>query len=468
MDVHKRSVLKKIQDYLQLDSHEVIKLLYSSMAFFFIIAAYSVLRSLKTSVFLGFVGREYEPISKFLSILVIIPAMVILAKITDRFKTHRVVYCFLGFYAVLATIFTFIFAHPTYGILNTQTSPWRLVGWAFEISMDLFQALVVGTFWSFLNSTSTPIFARKSYGFIVAGSRIGGITSCLVAWLILEKTSFPGHITIPFFTFGAALCIALAVLCIHMINTKVPSTHMHGYEAAYQTDLKREKQKQKTNVFEGLRLLLVEPYVLGILVLVFGYEIINIIFDYQMHVLMSIETHNQVAAMSAFMLLYTGTFQFMSFIFAIFGTSTILKHVGVKASLLIMPLVTLVLSIIPIFYPKLIIFFIIMVVLRALNYGFNHPLREILFIPTTKDIRFKSKAWIESFGRTLSKSTGSTFNYIMTFFASSYVCVIAASVISGIVTIIWAFTALLVGKKYTQTIADNVVIGTQNELDKQA
>ncbi len=448
-----------LEKHLQIDSSERLKLILSAATFFFIIGSYSILRSFKTSIFLGFVGREYEPISKILSVFFTIPAMMLHSKITDTFKRQYVVFSFLGFYACATLIFAFLFAHPVYGIPNTQTSSSRITGWAFEICMDLFQALIVGTFWSFINSITTPGIAKKSYGFIVAGSRIGGISTTFISWILIEKIAYPGHIIIPLLTGSTALLLILAMCCISIIIKKIPADHLRGYEAAYTADIKQEASKERTSLFEGLKQMLAQPYVLGIFGLVFSYEVINIIFDYQMHVLMSIEAHNQVTAMSSFMLLYTCAFQFLSFFFALFGTSTLLKHFGVQASLILMPIITLAMALLPVFYPKLIIIFIVMVVLRALNYGINHPLREILFIPTTKDIRFKSKAWIESFGRTASKTTGSTFNALTTYFSSAYICLVAGSGISIVVACAWAFLAMLTGRKYTTTIESNKVIG---------
>lgn len=446
--------MSSLQKHLQIDSGDALKLVLSSFAFFAIIGSYSILRSLKTSIFLGFVGREYEPVVKIVGILIMIPAMLLHAKIIDSFKKHQVVYLFLAFYAGVCLVFALLFAHPVYGIANTQTSPYRITGWAFEIFMDLFQALIVGTFWSFVNSISTPVFAEKSYGAIVAGSRLGGIATTLISWLVLEKSSMAGSVTIPLLTIFATFFLFLAVYCIYLLKKRIPASHMHGYEASIKNT---EKPKNSSNVFEGLKLILTQPYVMGMFGLVFSYEVINIIFDYQMHVLMSIETGNDIAAMSSFMMIYTGTFQALSLFFAIFGTSELLRHLGVRHSLLIMPLATMVLVTIPFLYPRLIPVFIVMVLLRALNYGFNTPLREMLFIPTTKDIQFKSKAWIESFGRTFSKTTGSSITMLACNFPHALMLIISGFSVG--LSLVWTCIALGVGRKFSSTIAKNDIIG---------
>lgn len=450
-------ITRYISNKLELDYHDTLKLVLSAITFFFVIGSYSILRSFKTSIFLAFVGASYEPYSKIISILVTIPTMLFYAKTIDKLKKHQAVYFFIGVYIVLTLLFAYLFAHPVYGIPNTVTSPSRFLGWAFEIFMDLFQALVVGTFWSFLTAISTPSFAGKSYGFIVAGSRVGGIVTTLLSWLILEKTTISATISISFLTALTAVFLMGALYCIYLIKKLVPAGHLHGYEAAYSVEQRDEKEHKETGIFEGLRLVLTEPYVLGIFGLVFSFEIINIIFDYQMHVLMSIEANNQVGAMSSFMLLYTGTFQLLGLIFATFGTSTMIRRFGVRNCLLVMPAMSVIMALMPILYPKLLTLFIVMVVLRAINYGFNQPVREILFIPTVKDIKFKSKAWIESFGRTLSKTTGSTFNIFAA--QAPYMAIVLQSTLSIVVAAAWAIIAVMVGKKYISTVESNSVIG---------
>lgn len=465
MNQHRFSpIINYLAEKISIHPYDVIKLLLSSCTFFFVIGAYSVLRSLKTSIFLGFVGPAYEPYAKVIAIAVTIPTMMIYSHVVDRLKKHQAVYFFIGTYAILSVIFAYFFAHPVYGLQNTQTSPYRLLGWFFEIAMDLFQALVVGTFWSFINSISTPAFAGRSYGFIVAGSRIGGILTPLISWLILEHSGIESSISIPLMTASNSLLLIGAGFCIYYMRKLVPESYLHGYEAAHKEEDKNQKKDKKpgfSGTLEGFKLMLTQPYVMGIFGLVFSYEIINIIFDYQMHILMSVETNNNVLGMSTFMLLYTGTFQTLSLFFALIGTTSLLKIFGVRYCLMVMPVACAILAILPVIYPRLLVIFVVMVILRALNYGFNQPLREILFIPTIKDIQFKSKAWIESFGRSISKATGSGLN-IVSVVHSSYVAILIGSGFSVAISLVWVSIAYFIGKTYVKTIANNDVIGKQD------
>ncbi len=447
-----------VNQFLSIDRNDRVKLINLSFTFFFIISSYSVLRSLKTSVFLGFVGREFLPISKIISLLMLFPIMMIYSKLIDNVRRYQVVMILFFIYAIIGLVFSLILVHPVYGVGNTLKSPYRLTGWLFEFFMDFYQALIVSSFWSFVNSISTPEFANKTYGIIVAISRIGGIATTLIGLVLLESSFSSTNRSIPLLVLISSCLLFAAAFFIYRIVKEIPREQLHGYSAAYEASVKRAHSQKRPGIFEGLKLMLTEPYVMGLFGMVCCFEVLNIIFDYKMEVLMSIETNNNIHAMSKFMLIYTASFQAVSFFLAFFGTTSFLKYVGVRVAVLVMPLSIFILGILLFAYPNLKFIFVVLVLSRALNYGFNNPIREVLYIPTIKDVQFKSKAWVDSFGRTISKSSGSVIN-LLTAFQSIGVQTVVALVFVTTVSSIWLVVGYLMGKKYVKTIENNEVIG---------
>ena len=100
--------------------------------------------------------------------------------------------------------------------------------------------------------------------------------------------------------------------------------------------------------------------------------------------------------------------------------------------------------------------------LGVLNYAFASPLRESLYIPTIKDLKFKSKSWIDTFGSKLAKSTGSAFNILTASVgAAAYIPLLAIFFTS--VLGMWFTTAFLLGKRYERAVLNNEVIGAEEE-----
>ena len=55
-------------------------------------------------------------------------------------------------------------------------------------------------------------------------------------------------------------------------------------------------------------------------------------------------------------------------------------------------------------YPVVHVLFWIMVVAKAINYALNGPALKTLYVPTSHDVKYKSQAWIETFGSRGSKA----------------------------------------------------------------
>lgn len=449
------------EPFFKAEKHERLKLLLLSASYAMIISVYSILKSLKNPVFFSIVGRDYQPYTRFISIPFLIIGMLFYSKLVDRLRRYQVLCFFIGVYAVLTLMFAYRLSHPVWGLSNTESSSYRLLGWAFYLALDFYQAFVVSTFWAFSNSISTPESAKWEYGLIVAFSKIGGIIAPLLSreWMYRGNTDASISAICSLVGFSSLLLI-IATFLIFYLKYKIPGFYLHGYEAAYQLEKQKDqKVKPKTGVFEGIRLMISQPYVFGIFGLVYGFEAISAILEYQMNVLVSIAYDNHIIGMSSFGFVYTAAFQSLGFLFAFLGTPTLLRYLDVRLCLTILPITTIVLMGSLIIYPSLTTVFIAMVVLRAMHYGFNFPVQEILFIPTVKDIKFKAQAWIKSFGRTISKSSGSVVNIFSQ--GSSLTSSIAyGSTFSMGLAFIWIFIALAVGKKYTETVKEGKVIGS--------
>lgn len=453
---------------------ERLKTIALAATFFCIIGSYSILRPLKTSVFFALVGKEYQPITKFISILFLIPVLLLYAKLVDKLKRHQIIYLFLTLYSLLSILFAYLLTRPVMGLQNTNPNPNRILGWFFYLFIDMFAPLIVSTFWAFVNSINTPTNARQSYGIIVATSRVAGIITPSLSWLLLNTTRFNSIQIIPALVISTSILLICGNFIIRKLAKNIPTQYLKGYQEKQTQSTKTVKKK--SGVLEGLILMINQPYVFGIFALTYSFEVISVIIDYQMQVLMSIANNNSLGGMSSYMFLYTATFQALAFVFAAFGTSRLLKTIGTQKCLLIMPISTIALMGSLLFFPNLTTVFIIMVVLRSMHYGFNAPVRETLYIPTTKDVKFKAKTWVDAFGKKLSKSSGASFNLWAQ--SHNYLSTLRLdSLFSVGVAAIWTVISVMVGKKYTQVIENNEIIGeikftsakrsTIDQMDKQ-
>jgi ATP:ADP antiporter, AAA family len=378
-------------------------------------------------------------------------------------RRYQLLIIYTGFYGLMLLAVAYFVGHPTIGMMNTEASPCRMFGWFVYFLIEGYSPFVIGTFWAFANSINSPEAAKKNYGLMVSASKVGGALSAGVAWWFFRYCATYNSFMFDVFAHQMAFLVAaLFVLCIPIailfLIRNVPGRYLHGYEAAYQVEKERSKGKQKAGVFEGVILLLRYPYVLGIFGMVYFYEVIGAVLSYLR--LGVAQEHLNISLRTSFLFKVYFISHLIGLFIALLGTRVLLSHFGTRACLLLIPLLSGTL----LFYAMVggtstaIIFAFI--ALKAVNYAFSHPVRESLYIPTVKDIKFKSKSWIDAFGSKFARASGAVVNIVMpTYRAPLFLA--AHSFFFAFVISLWFLTAFLVGKRFERAVENDEVIGIQ-------
>ena len=227
-------------------SYDFKKFIFLTLAFFFVVGAYTIVRELKDSVFLFIVGRTYIPLAKGLTMIALVPAIFIYSWLVDRMRRSWLLAFYCVHYAVLGLFFAYLLGHPTIGLPNTHQSPDRYFGWIFYFFIEGFSPFIVSVFWAFANSVSSPESAKKSYAFMTSGSKVGGMLTAGVAWLFLNVNDAPGQIARDCVNHQALLVLTSLVLCfvplvIFFMMRAIPGKFLHGYEAVYKVERNARK-----------------------------------------------------------------------------------------------------------------------------------------------------------------------------------------------------------------------------------
>jgi len=434
------------------------KVFYLSLTFLLMTACQVIWRPMKMAVFSKMVGSYLIPDAKLASLFYVIPLILVYSKLVDWLRRHHLLYCFMIFHAAIGLVFAYLLAHPVYGLANTQINSMRITGWAFYFFMEGFDAFFSTVFWSFADSINNPKDAKNYYGFFVTGSKIGGITASILLYFALKMATAQGHLTLlPNALAIGSLLMLGAAFAIYKLMKNVPDDVMHGYEAAYKMEKQKSHEKKSVwqsirGAFEGLVIMVRKPYVLGIFSLVAFYEIMVVIFDWWV-ALHADATMPSVGDMTAWYAFYYFLFNLIGLFISLLGTTPILRLIGIRMSLFIFPLLCLGLLMFTYAFPSARTFFAVLVALRAFNYAFNHPTREVLYIPTTKDIKFKAKTWTDAFGSRIAKSFGSIFNVSIKGASPAFALISGLSLSFGL-TFLWLIVVYFLGKTL-QTAIDN-------------
>ena len=218
----------------------------------------------------------------------------------------------------------------------------------------------------------------------------------------LTVTQFPSKMPILYAVGGCF--VLLVVPMIKLYTMKVPYLAVEAGE-----------QKPKTGALEGIKLLLTRPYLLGVAVVTIAYEIVSTIVEFQMGV--SIKTAagaDSAIALNWFKAWNGVIIGILAMTFALLGTSFFMRRFGLKFCLIAYPsLIGIIVAAIFVFaktnpnpYVLTWVFFSAVVIFKALSYALNNPTKEVMYIPTSKDAKYKAKSLIDGFGGRTSKGAG--------------------------------------------------------------
>jgi len=430
------TIKQKIQLFLfgEIASEEAKKFSLLSLTFFFIIGSYWLMRALKNALIKDTVGVCGIPMAKKFSVVAMICLLLVYTKLLGKVTKHRLFYIICVFYSMC-------FFGIAYGTAFPSMVNPNWFGFASYSLIESFGSLTVALFWAFVATTVTISTAKRGYAIIFASGQFGA----LLGTTLVTRAEFFG---IPFLCCVSA-CAALVVPFLikkFILLVKQNSTN--------EDKCINNPECSKAGLFEGFKLLVTKPYVLGIFLIASLYEIVVTIFDYQMQLLA--DKYYSTAAYASFNAFYGQLVTIVACLFAFLGTRFFIKRLGFRLCLMIFPLI--VAALICHFYitPSLWVALGSMVTIKALSYGFNNPVKEIIYIPTSDAIKFKAKGWIEMFGNRSSKAGGSTINGVLSKLPQGFVeygLIISLGVIS-----IWVIVALLMGNAFTRLIKDKKIV----------
>ena len=278
---------------------------------------------------------------------------------------------------------------------------------------------------------------------IVFGSQGGALLFAAVGkWLVSDKSQYVARVPQ---LVGISLCLfALLAAVVYTLTHTLPKEDLVG-------DVQGSQKKEGVGALKGLKILLTRPYVAGMFSIMFCQEVVMTLMGFLQAQL--VETSFLEAALRTnYYFNYTFVLQIISCGMALFGTSYLHRKMGTKISLISFPVILLGAGLLYLVFPHLYIVTLFMILIKGLHYAFNQPVRESLYIPTSRNIKYKAKAWIDMFGMRGSKLIGAQLFPFL-----SPIPLLVGSVSVGLVSV-WVFMARIVGRSNERAVKSGKVI----------
>ncbi len=427
---------------------EVRKFIMLAANFCVIIGTYWTLRPIKDSIFNAIVGIDWQPRAKMISLLVVVPLVILYSKLIDTFPRHRVFYVLLSVYGLAAIGFSWLFMDPQMGLLNTVAAPDRWLGWFWYLYVESFGSLIVALFWAITVDTTKPESASRGFPIIAMLGQFGNI----IGPMFLKAKLWGFATSAPIVGICGFLMFLSMVLMYVFMNT-TPKELLTGYHTGEASQHKEEEP----GFFEGLRLLATQGYLLGIFLIIFIYEAIVTVIDFHFKKTASL-AYPVERELSEYLSNYATMTGVVATVCVILGVNNIQHRLGMRASLVLLPILVAAAVFGLWAYPDWLgMVFWIMVTAKAINYALNQPTLKQLYIPTSKDTKYKAQAWIEMFGGRSSKAFGSAINEMRKNLGLVMFLNVVLLVSGGLI-IFWLFVAAYVARIYNKAIKENRIV----------
>jgi ATP:ADP antiporter, AAA family len=433
-----------------------------------LIGCYWMLRILKDIIFfkiafpeyLGWAakqGTKFQPKAKIYSLFVVFCSILAYTPLVDRFKKHQLFYIVGSVYAFLFACVAGVLYANQLGMLGTDDFARTVLattGWASYFSIESFGSVMIPLFWAFVVSITKTEAAKVGFPIIVAGAQIGSIAGSGLN--IIFSRHQPALLLL-----GVAL-IFTNMYIIHYFIQSTPAQLLEGNKVAEQHDKVHAKETLVESLLSGIRLLFTRSYLFGVLLCSTLYEVVVTINDFQMKALgdQIYGKDNFAEFLGWFGVATNG----LAFLLALLGTSYVMKRYGLKFCLLLYPaglgvalagLYVYSLTI-PTDAAMLIAIATVVILGKGLSYAVNNPAKEMMYIPTSKDVKFKAKGWIDMFGGRSAKAGGSAITDALK--ESASLMGIGTAISLGLIGALWIPAAMFVGNKNEQLIKNNDII----------
>ncbi|MEW5976162.1 MAG: Npt1/Npt2 family nucleotide transporter [Acidobacteriota bacterium] len=318
--------------------------------------------------------------------------------------------------AVQAALFLFIV--PAYGAFASRVNRIRLIngvslffisnlilfyfadrmgaslGVPFFLWAGIFNLMVIAQFWSFANDLYTEEQGKRLFAIVGIGSTVGAVAGSQMAGVLVKEIGLFQMMLVS----AGLLCV-----CVGLSNW------IHYRERNFSREASRRRQAEAPLARDGgFQLVIRQRYLLYIGLLTLIVNLVNTNGEYILG-----KTFDQVAeaavangtsgGLSQRELIgsYYANFQFwqnlIGALMQLFLVSRVIKYLGVRAALFVLPLISLGGYTILATAPILAYIRLAKILENSTDYSLQNTVRHALFLPTSREAKYKAKQAVDTF-----------------------------------------------------------------------
>jgi AAA family ATP:ADP antiporter len=402
--VPERWLYKLLCRFTDIRPDEAERACYLFLHFFLIVFSIYIIKPVKENFLIG-VDPASWPYADLITAGLIGFAVALNARFLKNLSRKRHFSWITVFFIVCLLVWWIVFeigvksdaAHLSNPISLLVRSLWPAPVFVFCFWSDIFIVMSVTHFWLAVNDTFDLYQAKRTVSLFVSGGLLGGITGSLFTSRLTQAIG-PANL----------LLVCSLVLALNLIMINLLYGHPKASRAA-------ESGPAKPGFMDSLRAIKQERY-LRIMAGVFASAIVvGSLINYQFRIAIS-KAFPEDAARTAFLGSFFLGILILSVPFHMLTTGPVLKHFGIRTSLLIGPTALLLGSLAVLLVPPagLIIWACL---LRGTDKIFdctlNQSARELLYMPVPTAVKYETKMFIDMFVNRLAVGLAAILFWIL-------------------------------------------------------
>jgi ATP:ADP antiporter, AAA family len=430
---------------------------------FLLLSAYYVIKTVREPLILSGGGAElkaYASAGQAILLLLFVPLYGLLA---DRLPRRKLLNFVTGFFVACLVGFW---------VLARSGAP---IGVPFFLWVGIFNLMVVAQFWSFANDLYTKDQGERLFPIIAFGASFGAVSGSYLASLLIPLMGIPQLLLV------AAGFLALGVLLSQTADTR----ERHFNESTLPSRFTTAELPAATGEYEILKtadgpkvtvsiagagggrkgtfgLVFGDRYLLLIAVLMLVLNWVNTTGEYILSTTVIGAAADAVANGTAHGLTdkeYIGAFYSRFFfvvnsvglVLQLFVVSRVIKYTGVRVGVLVLPFIAVLGYTFIAFAPILAVVRWVKTAENATDYSLQNTVRNMLFLPTSRDQKYKAKQAIDSF----FVRAGDVLSALLVFVGTTQFAFGPPQFarVNLALTLVWLGLAYLVGRAYVRKSA---------------
>jgi AAA family ATP:ADP antiporter len=356
---------------------EAVTALWLAANVFLLLTAYYLLKVAREPLILGAEGgaeiKSYAAAGQSVLLIFVAAAYGELAARVDRLKLIALVTLFF-----VANLFVFF-------VLGSRDVP---LGVPFYLWVGIFNMTAVAQFWSFAADLYAPDQGKRLFPILGIGSSVGAVAG---AWFAKRLIAL-GPYRMMLVSAGLLLVCLLITWHVNRREQRVSRESQHA-----------EEEPLGNN--SGFTLLVRDRYLLAIAALMFIVNWINSTGEYVLDRTLVASAADEAARAGVSTLRFVGTFKaeyfqwvnVFSVVMQLFFVSRVIKYLGVRRALFIMPIVSLTGYSVLAIAPQLSLIFAAKVAENSLDYSLQNTARHALWLLPSREAKYKVKQIVDTF-----------------------------------------------------------------------